>query len=104
MLDYVDQFTNQQAGSPVRSNPYYPLKALYAIDNTCRQAYGFVPTGYEPQLCPPIVPVEPTKSNETAGCVNPGSHHDQSSCEAASCAWRKDLTYVLAVTYYCTYP
>ncbi len=88
MLDYVDQFTNQQAGSPVRSDPYYPLKALYAIDNTCRQAYGFIPAGYEPQLCPPIVPVEPTKEKETAGgCENPGQYTNSSSCTAAGCKW-----------------
>jgi hypothetical protein len=59
-LDYVDRFTEEQAGSPVRSNPNYPLKALYAVDNTCRQAVGFVPSGYEPMLCPKIVP--PTQS------------------------------------------
>jgi hypothetical protein len=103
-LDYVDRFTLLQAGSPVRSDiDYYPLKALYAVDNTCWQAYGFVPTGYEPKLCPPIVPVEPTK--ETAGgCENPGQYHSQSSCEAASCAWRRDLAFLAAVQYHCTYP
>jgi hypothetical protein len=29
----------------------YPLKALYALDNTCRDPYGFTPTGTEPGLC-----------------------------------------------------
>ncbi len=87
-LDYVDRFTLLQAGSPVRSDQnYYPLKALYAVDNTCRQAYGFIPTGFEPQLCPPIVPVEPTKEKETAGCINPGDYHDPISCSAAGCKW-----------------
>jgi hypothetical protein len=54
-LDYVDYFTEQEGGSPIRSNIYYPLKALYAVDNTCFQAFGFKPTGYEPKICPEIV-------------------------------------------------
>lgn len=54
-LDYVDYFTEEQAGSPVRSSRYYPLKELYAVDNTCYQAFGFVPTGYEPKICPEIL-------------------------------------------------
>ncbi|MGB8980343.1 MAG: hypothetical protein WCC12_00555 [Anaerolineales bacterium] len=59
-LDYVDRFTLAEAGSPVKENMYYPLKALFAVDNTCREAYGFEPTRYEPQICP--VPVAPTKT------------------------------------------
>jgi len=51
-LDYNDRFTEIEAGSPEKNETYYPLKALYAIDNTCREAFGFNPTGYEPQLCP----------------------------------------------------
>lgn len=52
MLDYVDRFTREEAGSPVRDNKDYPLKALFSVDNTCREAFGFTPNGYEPQLCP----------------------------------------------------
>jgi len=55
-LDYVDRFTEEQAGSPIRSSKYYPLKALYAVDNVCREVFGF--TGdvlkREPQRCVPI--------------------------------------------------
>ncbi|KAA0261907.1 MAG: hypothetical protein DPW18_20135 [Chloroflexi bacterium] len=54
-LDYVDYFTLSNAGSPVRDNPNYPLKELYAVDNTCYQAFGFKPTGFEPKICPEIV-------------------------------------------------
>jgi hypothetical protein len=57
-LDYVDRFTETEAGSPIKEKAFYPLRALYAVDNTCRQPYGFKPTGYEPQLCPQP---EPTK-------------------------------------------
>ncbi len=51
-LDYVDRIKLEDAGSPLRENPNYPLKALYAVDNVCREAFGFQATGYEPQLCP----------------------------------------------------
>ena len=54
-LDYVDTFTEKEAGSPVRRNANYPLKALYAVDNTCYQAFGFTPSGFEPKICPEIV-------------------------------------------------
>jgi hypothetical protein len=51
-LDYVDRFTEAEAGSPVRRKPTYPLQALHSVDNTCREAFGFSPTGYEPMICP----------------------------------------------------
>jgi hypothetical protein len=51
-LDYNDRFTEAEAGSPIKDKVYYPLKALFKYDNTCREAFGFNPTGYEPQLCP----------------------------------------------------
>jgi hypothetical protein len=51
-LDYVDRFTEDEAGSPVRGEQNYPLKALFGVDNTCRKIQGFDPTGVEPQSCP----------------------------------------------------
>ena len=51
-LDYVDRFTEEEAGSPVRDRKTYPLKALYAVDNTCRTAQGFEGNWEEPQRCP----------------------------------------------------
>ncbi|MGH6952515.1 MAG: hypothetical protein ACREH4_16750, partial [Vitreimonas sp.] len=51
-LDYVDRFTIAEAGSPVRDNSNYPLKELFLVDNSCREAFGFIPTGNEPQSCP----------------------------------------------------
>jgi hypothetical protein len=54
-LDYVDRLTIAEAGSPVKDNLYYPLKGLILVDNTCRDAFGFEPTHYEPQICPIIV-------------------------------------------------
>jgi hypothetical protein len=55
-MDYVDRFTEEEAGSPVRDQKNYPLKALYGVDNVCREVFGF--TGsvlkQEPQRCNPI--------------------------------------------------
>ena len=52
-MDYVDRFTEEEAGSPIKNNQYYPLKALYAVDNVCREVFGFPGTGQEPQRCSP---------------------------------------------------
>jgi hypothetical protein len=72
-LDYVDRFTEAEAGSPVKDKTYYPLKALFAVDNACREAFGFSPTGFEPQLCPRDEP-PPRKPHSTpSGCVDPGN-------------------------------
>jgi hypothetical protein len=69
-LDYVDRFTLPDAGSPVRDNKYYPLRALYLFDNACREAFGFNPTGYEPQLCPRIE-LEATRKPKVPTVVGP---------------------------------
>ena len=57
--DYNDYLTNVEAGSPVRDNENYPLGSLYAVDNTCWEAYGMHTTGYEPKLCQPLA--KPTR-------------------------------------------
>jgi hypothetical protein len=59
-LDFVDRFKEAEAGSPVKDKKYYPLGALYAVDNTCREVFGFKPDGYEPMICPKDQP-NPTK-------------------------------------------
>lgn len=64
-LDYVDRFTIAEAGSPIRANSNYPLKALYAVDNVCRAPFGFKSTGYEPQLCPSTEPPATKKPKPT---------------------------------------
>jgi len=52
-MDYVDRFTEMEAGSPVRDQQNYPLKALYGVDNVCREVFGFTGTKQEPQRCTP---------------------------------------------------
>ena len=65
-FNYNDRFTNAQAGSPIGNNQYYPINAIYAVDNTCRAAYGFSPTGYEPSLCPTNAPPAPKSTKPAA--------------------------------------
>lgn len=52
LFDLSDHFTHEQAGA---ADPgfeiYYPIKAVYEIDNSCRMPVGFQPTGSEPGLC-----------------------------------------------------
>lgn len=65
-FSYNDYFTEEQAGSPEKSETkFYPIKAIYAVDNTCRAAYGFKPTENEPLLCPPYLPPGVTPSPTT---------------------------------------
>lgn len=51
MFDYVDRFTESQAGSPIEGSADFPLKEVAAVDNTCRMYQGFTPTGSEPGIC-----------------------------------------------------
>lgn len=51
-FDYNDHFTQSEAGSPLPIQAeLYPLRALWGIDNTCRDACGYEPTGMELGLC-----------------------------------------------------
>lgn len=65
LFDYNDFFTVQQAGSPYASDPNYPLKALYGMDNTCRVTYGFTPTGHEPGICGAVQPTKAPTARPT---------------------------------------
>ena len=62
-IDYVDRFTETEAGSPVKDKKYYPLQSLFSVDNTCREAIGFVSNGYEPRTC--VKPGEPQSADPT---------------------------------------
>ena len=71
---YNDRFTEAEAGSPEKSEKYYPLKALYAFDNACREAFNFKVTGYEPQLCPRDEPTPRPRSGSTQQVCLPPSN------------------------------
>jgi len=52
LFDFNDHFTQDAAGSPLTEFEfYYPLKAVAEIDNVCRMAVGFQPSGGEPGIC-----------------------------------------------------
>jgi hypothetical protein len=56
-FDYNDHFTSAEAGSPlVEMKDLYPIKAIFALDNTCREAFGFIPSGSEPGVCQQVRP------------------------------------------------
>jgi hypothetical protein len=108
-LDYVDRFTEEEAGSPIRSKKEYPLKALHSVDNTCREAYGFTATGFEPMLCPREIPPtprpdRPDQPTQIAGCTNPSQYGDQGSCQAAGCVWVFNNISTVYVPPYCALP
>lgn len=70
-FNYNDRFMEVDAGSPEKSEKYYPINAIHSVDNTCWVAVGFKPTGYEPHLCPSLEP-QPTRHKadptEVPGC------------------------------------
>jgi hypothetical protein len=51
ILYYHDHFTAEEAGAANTDDPNYPLKALAAVDNTCRVPLGFQAIGNEPLGC-----------------------------------------------------
>lgn len=60
LFDFSDHYTHEQAGAADPDLPnFYPIKAVYELDNSCRMAVGFQPTGSEPGLCPVAAPVKP---------------------------------------------
>ncbi len=50
-FDYRLHFSQAEAGSPVRSSQYYPLRALFAVDNTCWQPNKIKISGSELKVC-----------------------------------------------------
>ena len=89
LFDYSDQYTHEQAGAADPGFPnFYPIKSVFELDNTCRMAVGFQPTGYEPGVCeqPTIPPGKPgpvacTASQlQIAFCVLNGGTWNSSNC------------------------
>lgn len=81
LFDLSDHFTHEQAGAAlIELNYFYPIKQISALDNTCRMAIGFQPTGREPGLCP--LPGQVAGEEQ----VDPG-------CSAENIVCRVPLTY-----------
>jgi hypothetical protein len=77
LFDINDRYTHEQAGAADRGlEIFYPIKQVYEIDNSCRMAVGFEPTGQEPGLCEVFIPRAP--GSPPQGCQ--ASQTQISSC------------------------
>ena len=88
-FDHHDHFTLEEAGSPLKDDANYPLKAFFAADNTCRALSGLAATSQLLGMCPVAAPQASGGDDEercppenccplaTVGC---NSHWDFSSC------------------------
>ena len=69
LFDHNDHFTHEQSGAAEKGLEFfYPIKEVSEIDNSCRMAVGFQPTGNEPGLCP--LPASPPPSECPGPPVN----------------------------------
>jgi len=51
-FDFNDHLTHEQAGAAlIELQNFYPIKGLAELDNSCRIAVGFAPSGNEPGSC-----------------------------------------------------
>jgi hypothetical protein len=84
-LDYNDKIPHSLAGDPAIISEHYPINELFAMDNTCRWAFGYTPTGAELGLCemPPEELPEPGEGPNYIGCCRPviGAPGCASICE-----------------------
>jgi hypothetical protein len=70
LFEFSDTFTHEQAGAAMTELEYfYPIKELSALDNTCRMAVGFQPTGKEAGLCPLPPPPGQAEAPVSPGCA-----------------------------------
>lgn len=93
-FSYNDYFTEDQAGSPEKSEGlYYPIKAVHSVDNTCREAIGFKSTGYEPLICPHDQPTPPPRSTQ----VVPTVCQPPDYCVAPHYVWHQDTCWCEAI-------
>ena len=70
-FDFNDHMTHEQAGAAVHGfEIFYPIKGLSELDNTCKVAVGFVPSGTEPGLCKTLIPTQPGEPGASNKCPN----------------------------------
>ncbi len=84
LFDLNDHFTHEQAGAAlVELEYFYPIKQLSELDNTCRMAVGFVPTGNEFGLCSSTEPG--ACKPPPGGCTQSGYKWNSKLC---CCSWQ----------------
>ena len=84
LFDLNDHFTHEQAGAADPGYEYfYPIKEVAEIDNSCRMAVGFEPTGKEPGLCEVFIPHVP-------GAPPAGCQLNDASCSSQGGGWYFD--------------
>jgi hypothetical protein len=70
MFEFNDHFTYEQAGYPLKEDAQnYPIKAIWGVDNTCREPSGFTPNGTMPGLCPNYDPPPSHGPSKESSCV-----------------------------------
>jgi len=67
-FDHHDRFTLEEAGSPLKENDDYPVKAFWGADNTCRGLSGLAPTSRLPGMCPVVVPQVESGGDSSSSC------------------------------------
>ncbi len=66
-FDHHDLYALGEAGSPLSNNEYYPLKAFFGADNTCRGLSGWAPNKQFPGMCPMGAP-QASGGDDDGGC------------------------------------
>ena len=88
-FDYNDSFSEEQAGSPVKTGNFYPVGQLNLMDSTCWIAYNLEATGKEVggcyQLQPTPIP-EPTKPS-CPGCGTCAGLSQKCCNQCVNCSW-----------------
>jgi hypothetical protein len=83
LFDLNDHFSHEQAGAADGGlDLFYPIKAVAEIDNSCRMAVGFQPTGVEPGLCEVFIADSPAAGCRLtpASCTPYTEYFDAPSC------------------------
>jgi len=70
-MDYNDQFTPEEAGSPVITDKLYPLGVFDLFDNSCRSLIGSPPRSGVPGLCPLVRPTSTEEPTEIPATPEP---------------------------------
>lgn len=87
IFDINDHFSHEQAGAADAGlEVFYPIKDVSEIDNSCKMAVGFQPTGEEPGLCEVFIPntgdapVGCQLNNAICSAMGPGYYFDEPTC------------------------